>query len=131
MGTPSGRLSTDEIIEAVTQLSLPELEEVFDHVLTIQAERKAAHLSSTESALLVRINEILPRELRERLATLRAKREDESITDSEYQELTRLSDQAEEIHADRLASLVELAKLRGVGLPDLLEQLGISFPDNV
>lgn len=131
METPSGRLSTDEIISAVAQLSLPEIEEVFDQVLALQAERKAAHLSPAQSALLVRISEGLPAELAERLAALRANRDDETITDAEYEELTLLGDQAEEFHADRLAALVELAKLRGVSLPVLMNQLGIHFPDNV
>ena len=130
METISGRLSTDEIIHAVAQLSLPEIEEVFDHVLALQAERKGSHLSPAESALLVRINEGLRSGLRERLAALRAKRADETITDAEYEELTRLGDQAEELHADRLAALVELAKLRGVSLPVLLDQPGIHFPDD-
>ena len=131
METRSSRLSTDDIISAVAQLSLPEIEEVFDHVLALQAERRASHLSPAESGLLVRINGGLPPELVERLATLRARREDETITDAEYEELTRLGDQDEELHADRLAALVELAKLRGVSLPALLDQLDIHFPDNV
>lgn len=131
METTSGRLSTDEIISAVAQLSLPEIEEVFDHVLALQAQRKAAHLSPVESALLVRISEGLPAEMLERLATLRAKREDEKITDKDYEELTRLGDHVEELHADRLAALAELAKIRGVSLPLLMDQLGIHFPDNV
>jgi hypothetical protein len=130
METPSSRVSTDEIISAVAQLSLPEIEEVFDHVLALQAERQAGHLSPSESELLVRINDWLPAELLERLATLRAKREDETITDAEYGELTRLGDQAEELHAERLAALVELAKLRGVTVPLLLDQLGIHFQDD-
>lgn len=130
METPSGRLSTDEIISAVAQLSLPEIEEVFDHVLALQAERKTAHLSPAQSELLVRISEGLPAELAERLAALRAKRVDDTIADAEYEELTRLGDQAEELHADRLAALAELAKLRCVSLPVLLDQLGIHFPDD-
>ena len=131
METTSSRLSTDEIISAVAQLSLPELEQVFDQVLALQAERKADHLSAAESALLLRINEGLPSELRERLAALRDRREDETITDAEYQELTRLTDQAEELNSDRLGALVELATLRGISLPVLMDQLGIHFPDNV
>lgn len=131
MGTPSGRLSAEEIISAVAELSLPEIEEVFDHVIALQAERKAPHLSPAESELLVRINAGLPADLFERLAILRNKREDETISDVEYQELTALTDVAEEVHADRLAALVELAKLRGVSLPALLDQLDIHFPDNV
>ena len=131
MKTPSNQLSTEQIISAVSHLSLPELEQVFDHVLALQAERKAAHLSAAESALLTRINQGLPSALRERIAYLRARREDESITDAEYEELTRLTDRAEELHADRMAALVELAKCRGVSLTVLMDQLGIHFPENV
>ena len=131
MKTPSSQLSTEQIISAVSHLSLPELEQVFDHVLALQAERKAAHLPAAESVLLARINQGLPSVLRERIACLRAKREDESITDAEYEELTRLTDRAEELHADRMAALVELAKCRGVSLAVLMDQLGIHFPEHV
>jgi hypothetical protein len=131
MGTPASQLSTEQIISAVSRLSLPELQQVFDHVLALQAERKAAHLSAAESALLARINQGLPAALRERITCLRVKREDESITDAEYEELTRLTDRAEELHADRMAALVELAKCRGVSLAVLMDQLGIRFPEHV
>jgi 3-dehydroquinate dehydratase len=131
MGTPSDQLSTEQIISAVTHLSLPELEQVFDQVLQLKAERKADHLSAEESALLIQVSRSVPAELRERLATLRAKREDDSITDAEYEELSLLNDKAEEAHADRMAALVELAKVRGVSLPALMDQLGIHLPENV
>jgi hypothetical protein len=131
MENTSSLHSTDQIISAVAQLSLSELERVFDRVLALQAERKAPHLSPDESKLLVRVNQGLPPELRERLALLKARREDESITDAEYEELTRLSDRAEELHAERMTAMVALAKLRGVSLPELMNQLGIRFPENV
>jgi hypothetical protein len=130
MTIPSSPLSTEQILSAVSHLSLPELEQVFEHVLALQAERKAAHLSAAESALLVRVNQGLPAALRERMACLRAKRAEESITDAEYEELTRLTDRAEELHADRMAALVELAKCRGVSLAVLMDQLGIHFPEH-
>jgi hypothetical protein len=131
MTTPSSQLSTAQIIAAVSHLSLSELEQVFDHVLARQAERKAAHLSAVETTLLARINEGLPAALRERMASLRARRQNESITDAEYEELTRLTDRAEELHADRMAALVDLAKCRGVSLAVLMDQLGLHFPEHV
>ena len=130
MATSSDELSAEQIISAVSHLSLPELQQVFDHVLAIQAERKASHLSTAESALLLRINQGLPPELRDRIAALTAKREDESITDAEYDELTHLADKAEELHAERMGVLCELATLRGIRLPVLMDQLGIKFPEN-
>ncbi len=131
METMPNQISTEQIISAVTQLSLPELERVFDRVLALQAERKAPRLAEEEPALLARINQGLPEELRESLSSLRAKREDETITDAEYEELTRLALQAEEFHAERMAAMVKLARLRGVSLPALMDQLNIHFPENV
>lgn len=127
----STHLSADQIISAVSEASLPELERIFDRVLAAQAARRAPHLSGAETSLLARINQGLPSNLQERIATLRTKREDGSISDSEYEELTHLTDQSEELHAERMAALVELAKLRGITLPALMDQLGIKFPEHV
>jgi len=124
------RISTEQIIAAVNELSLPELEQVFDRVLRLQAERKAPHLSEDEAALLTRSLQGLPPALRARINTLRAKREDESITDIEYAELTQLTLRAEEVHAERMEALLKLARLRGLSLPALLDQLGLHFPEN-
>jgi len=131
METDQRPLSTEQIISAVSQLSLPELEQVFDRILALQAERKAPRPSAEEPALLARARQGLPAELRERLSALRAKREDETINDAEYEELTRLTLEAEELHAERMAALVKLARLRGVTLPALMDQLGLHFPENV
>ena len=125
------QLSTDQIISAVSRLSLPELEQVFSKVLAIQAERRATHFSTEESALMDRINQSLPPELRDRLRILQSKREDSTINDTEYEELTKLIDRSEELHAERMSALVSLAKLRGVSLPILMEQLNIQVPENV
>ena len=80
--------------------------------------------------LIDRARQGLPAELRRRLAELRAKREDETITDAEYDELTRLTLQSEELHAERMEALVKLARQRGVTLPALMDLFGIHFPDS-
>jgi hypothetical protein len=131
MGATPEQMTAEQIKAAVDNLSLGELEEVFDHVLAVQAERKAPHLASEESALLVRINQGFPEELRGRLSVLRRKRENRAISDAEYDELTKLTERAEEFHAECVGALVDLAKLRGISLPALMDQLGIRFPQNV
>lgn len=127
----SRSLSAEQIIEAVKNLSSRELDEVFATVLAVQAGRKAPNLSGEESALLTRVNEGPPPQIRVRLTFLRDRRENGTITDDEYQELTSLTDRAEEIHSGRMAALVELARLRGKSLPSLMDQLGIRFPEHV
>jgi hypothetical protein len=124
------QLSTEQIISAVNELSLPELEKVFDRVLRLQAERKAPHLSDEEAALLARINQGPPAELRARMQQLKAKRSDGSINDAEYAELTQLADQAEVLHAERMTALGKLARLRGLRLPEMMAKLGLHFPEN-
>lgn len=131
MEPESGALSAEQIIEAVKNLNSRELDEVFATVLAVQAGRKAQSLSGLESALLTRINEGLPSQIRARLKYLRGRREDGTIADDEYEELTSLTDRAEEIQAERMAALVELARLRGKSLPSLMDQLGIRFPEHV
>jgi hypothetical protein len=130
MARSPDELSTEQIISAVSHLSQTELEHVFDRILALQAERRASPLSATESALLLRINQALPSDLGDRIAALSAKREDESINNAEYEELTRYSDRVEELHAERMGALCELARLRGISLPALMDQLGIKFPEN-
>jgi hypothetical protein len=59
-----------------------------------------------------------------------AKRDDESISPLELEELTMLTDRLELLQADRLAALAELGNLRGVTLDEVMRQLGIHFPDH-
>lgn len=124
------QISTEQILSAVNQLSLPELDQIFDKVLAARAKRIAPSLSAVESSLLERINQGPPAEFRARMQQLKAKRADGSITDAEYEELTALADQAEVLHAERMAALGQLARLRGLRLPELMAELGLSFPKN-
>lgn len=124
------QVSTEQILAAITQLSLPELEQVHDRVLRLQAERKAPHLSAEETQLLKRINQSISLASRERRTVLQTKRDNGAIIDSEYEELTDLVLKAEELHAERMEAVSKLARLRGVGLLKMMEQLGLSFPEN-
>ena len=124
------QVSTEQILAAITQLSLPDLEQVHERVLRLQAERKAPHLSVEENQLLKRINQGVPHSSRERRVTLQAKRDNGTITDGEYEELTSLVLRAEALHAERMEAVSQLARLRGVGLLKMMEQLGLSFPEN-
>ncbi|MGH9801953.1 MAG: STAS/SEC14 domain-containing protein [Blastocatellia bacterium] len=130
METAATQISTEQIISAVNQLSLPELDQIFDKVLAVRAKRIAPSLSAVESSLLARINQGLPAELRARMQELRAKRADGTITDAEYEELTHLADQAEVLHAERMTALGELSRLRGLRLPEMMAELGLHFPEN-
>ena len=122
--------SSNAILTAVRQMPIAELEHLVDQVIAIRAERVAPHLGADESGLLARVNQVLSATERTRMRALLAKRDDESLPPAEWQELTALTDQLEVLHADRLAALAELARLRGVTFDAVIAQLGLQFPDH-
>jgi histidyl-tRNA synthetase len=118
-------MSVDELLNAVDELSEPDLEHVFDRVLWLRARRKAPVLEPEETQLLLEINRGLPTVLLQRYQVLRERREDETLTEAEYEELLQLSDQIEVLGANRLEALAKLADLRQVPLVQLMDDLGI------
>ncbi|WP_236556935.1 hypothetical protein [Calothrix sp. PCC 7507] len=54
-----------------------------------------------------------------------AKREAETLTNEEHQELLHLNEQIEQLQAQRIEYLAELARMRRISLTALMENLGI------
>lgn len=121
-------IQMDEVLDGVSKLDTPELEQFFNQVSILLAQRKAPHLSPQEATLLQKINQGLPEASLQRYGELTEKLRAESISIAERQELHRLIDQIELADAERLQHLIELAQLRGVSLDELMDQLGIQPP---
>ncbi len=119
------QLSSDTLLQAAEQLSLSELEELEARLRALSARRKAPSLSHEESVLLLTINQGLSSSERGRLDELVDKRREEMITPAEYRELLDLTDKSENLNAQRVAALADLARLRGVSLPEVMDQLGL------
>ena len=125
------QLSSEELLKAVEQLSLPEFEQFKSQIIALQAKRRTSALPQKEAELLTKINQGIPPESQKYYQQLIAKREAEILTDTEYNRLLTLSEEIEKIAAKRLEYLVELANIRGVSLVDLMENLGIKTEINV
>jgi hypothetical protein len=122
--------TAEDLIAQIRHLGTPDLERVLDSVIALKAERLAPHLSSKESDLLLRINRGFPDESALRYRELIARRRDGALTAAEYEELLRLTEEDERLQAERVESLGALARLRGLRLTELMEQLGLgSAPD--
>ena len=118
----------DELLHAVEQLNLPDLEQLRSRIISIQARRKAPSLSKDESNLLLQINQGLPLDTQKHFDTLVAKHQAETITQDELQELIALTDKIEESEAKRAANTAKLAQLRGVTFSGIMEELAIRPP---
>ncbi len=56
-------LSCDDLLQAVEQLNLPELEQFTLQVIALQAQRKAPNLPKDEATLLLKINQGIPSDM--------------------------------------------------------------------
>ena len=124
-------MSLDELIQAANQLNETELDRLLQRIVALRAHRKVHALRSEEALLLTQINQGIPSELRAAYQELRAKHEAETLTEEEYERLIGLSNQIEQVGAQRLEALAQLAQWRQVSLPTLMESLGIQAPTYV
>ena len=85
----------------------------------------AGKLSKQETDLFARINRTLSAVQQQRLAVLKNKLEQETLTKAEHAELLQLVDVHQQLWVERLEAVIALAKLRGLTPAAMLEQLGI------
>jgi hypothetical protein len=122
---PTIQIENEQLLNAALQMPRPELERFVARLFAIKAREETPNLSEAETRLLLKINQDLPPAARTRMNELIDKRQAGVITQPELEELIRLTDQTEEIGAERLKCLIELAALRNVTLDELMRQLGI------
>src|SRR3954462_12178066 len=96
----SGRMPTIQIeaevgqadlLRAVEQLDPAEFDQFVSQVLTLRARREAPGVSSSETELLLRINQGLPEELSQRYEELLQKRSDQPLTPEDEAEIQGLT----------------------------------------
>jgi hypothetical protein len=85
-----------------------------------------ARLSAREAELIQQINLGLPADLWAEYRELIRKRDEQALTPAEHQRLVSISDQIEQSNARRMTHVAQLARLRGVKLDALMNDLGIS-----
>ncbi|MDF5727649.1 MAG: STAS/SEC14 domain-containing protein [Rhizonema sp. PD38] len=122
------QVSAEQLLKAVEQMQEQEFEAFVTQVLLLRAQREAPRLSSSESQLLLKINQGLDDQLQDRFNQLIAKRQALTITDAELEELIQLTDRIEQLDAERIQSLAELARLRQRSLTEVMQDLNIQPP---
>jgi hypothetical protein len=118
-------MSIDELITAANQLNETDLDRLLHQVVVLRTRRKTQVLPEKEAQMLQIVNQGIPANLHAHYQVLREKREAETLTEMEYDTLLQLSNQIEQIGAQRIEALATLAQLRQVSLLDLMETLGI------
>src|SRR5918996_1427049 len=107
-------VSVDVLVKAAEQLSETELRRFTSQVLALNAKRTAPSVTQEEAELLGHINSRLPEDVQRRYDELMAKRDAETLGDTEHAELLQLTKQAESFDVARVEALSKLAVYRGV-----------------
>ncbi len=121
-------VSTEQLLRAIEQLPPQEFASVVAHLLALRARRQEPSLSQDETPLLLKINRRLSPDVQRRFDDLVAKRQAETLSAEELEELVRLTDTSEQHDVARLEALDGLARLRGAPLATLMTDLGITRP---
>ncbi|MBE9061947.1 hypothetical protein [cf. Phormidesmis sp. LEGE 11477] len=111
------------LIEQLSQEKLPAVIQLLE--LLAEPVQKSS-TSDEENRLLAIIQRRLPEEQQLRLNDLRHRCEWSQLTESEHAELIKFEDRVEELRVNRLASLIELAKLKDVDLMTLNQEISSS-----
>lgn len=119
------QLSSEDLLKVVEQFNHDDLKQFISQVIALQAQRNAPSLQQQESELLLKINQGIPLDIQKSYSNLIDKRDAETLTDDEYKELLHLTEIIEKQQAQRIEYLIDLAKLRGISLNTLMENLGI------
>lgn len=110
-------------IELIEQLSPERLTAVVQLLEFLSEPPQRTASDSQEIALVDTIQRRLPTDEQQRLDELRDRCDRGKLTDIEYQELLQYEDRLEQWRVERLAALMELAKLRNIDLLTLNRQL--------
>ena len=114
-----------DVVENIQQTATRQrasLDEVVAEALRFAYQQRTA---TRENELLRLARKRRPQSFQKRYRELIAKRQAETLTPIEYEELLRLNDQAEEYDSQRQNALIELAALRNTDLHSLMGQLGM------
>jgi 5'-deoxynucleotidase YfbR-like HD superfamily hydrolase len=119
MAQVSTRWTAERLMEEVKKLTPEEFRRFWEQLSAWRAKQEQKFLRT------IRENSQLPSKKQRRFNQLRRKLQNETISEREYEELLSLWQEVERRNVERLRALIELAKLRGVSVQELMRQLGI------
>jgi 5'-deoxynucleotidase YfbR-like HD superfamily hydrolase len=119
MAQVSTRWTAERLMEEVKKLTPEEFRRFWEQLSAWRAKQEQKFLRT------IRENSQLPPKKQRRFNQLRRKLQNETISERDYEELLSLWQEVERRNVERLRALIELAKLRGVSVQELMRQLGI------
>ncbi len=120
------QITINELLKSVGQLSTLEFEEFFMKIQSLRAQKVPSNVNDEENKLLKQIKTGLLSPKQVRFEYLIARRDARSITEREYQELLKLTEEIERKDIDRLKRIAKLADLKNMSLPEVVRLYNIT-----
>ncbi len=128
MSVHSAKITSENLLNAV--VNLPKNE--FERLIANAKKLRRTLPENKEVRLIKKINEsVLSNAERVRFSELIEKRQSENISESEFDELTALTERGEELNVKRLKYLVEIAGIRNKSLREVMKELEIFPPQTI
>jgi len=128
MSVHSAKITSENLLKAV--VNLPKNE--FERLIANAKKLRRTLPENKEIRSIKKVNEsVLSDAERVRFSELIEKRQNENISESEFDELTALTERSEELNVKRLKYLVEIADIRNKSLREMMLELEIFPPQTI
>lgn len=107
-------------------LNLTELDSLMEEILHLRKKLLPNTLSETETELIEKINNPIPKNIQEQYDFLITKKNAQNLNQIELNELIELANYVEHQDNKRLERIIELSKLRNEQLDTTISQLGVN-----
>ncbi len=118
-------MQINELIKSVEQLSSSQFEAFYHKLQKIRLQKTPSSIVEKEEKVLKKIHTPFAKKKNLRFNLLIAKRDTQSLSKEEYQELLELTAAFEKFELKRLKLLVKLADLRKITLPEVINLYNI------
>lgn len=125
----SSELNFKTYLKSFTQFKIKQLETLIRELNILLLKKKKQNGDFDERALISQLNRtVLSKEKRTLYRLYSQKVEEETLTPVEKIAFDKLADEAEQLRNKRVKILIDLAQLRAVSLPTLMQDLGLNPP---
>ncbi len=115
------QITISELLKSVGQLNTIEFEEFFMKIQSLRAQKIPFSVSDEENRLLKQIIAGLLSSKQVRFEYLIARRDARTITEQEFNELLKLTEEIEKNDTIRLKRIAKLADLKNMSLPEVVD----------
>lgn len=117
------KISINDLLTSVEQLSGQELDKVIKKLLTLRVKQQITQSPKLETQLIKKINKKLSKTKQLKYEQLTKKRLAETLTEKEHVELSVLIDSIEKIEVEKLQAIFTLSQIKGISPTKLVASL--------